>query len=178
VRQAGIVEIMAEKPVKVELRVEDVEQSDLAKEVARIDQVSMRLLGVAEEDVVEIVGDKKTVAKVHVARPEEEGKGLIRIDAFTRRNAGTIVGNSVFVYKAVVSEAKTVVLSFKGIHLIIDDFLAKFLKGTLWGTPLMKENVIEVRVLANPVPFVVVYTEPDGPVKVSGGTEIRVTNTP
>ena len=167
---------MAEKPANVELRVEDVERSDLAKEVARIGQASMRLLGVVEGDVVEIAGDKRTVAKVHVARLEDEDK-LVRIDAFTRRNAGTTVGNLVVVSKAEVSDAKTVVLSFKGIHLAIDDFLVKFLKDALLGRPLMKENVIEVRVLANPVPFSVVDTEPSGPVRVSGETEIRVKNT-
>ncbi len=167
---------MAGRDARVELRVEDVEQSDLAKEVARIDQASMKILGVVEEDVVEIVGEKRTVAKVHVTRPEDEDKKIIRIDAFTRRNAGTTVGNSVFVSRAEVSDAKTVVLSFKGIHLAIDDFLVKFLKGALSGRPLMKENVIEVRVLANPVPFVVVDTEPIGPVRVINGTEVRVTD--
>ena len=169
---------MAERDAKVELRVEDVEQSDLAKYVARIDQATMKFLQVAEDDVVEIVGDGKTVAKVHVSRPEDEGKKVIRIDAFTRRNAGTMVGNSVVVSKAEASGAKNVVLSFRGIHLVIDDFLVKFLKDALLGRPLMKENVVEVRVMANPVPFIVVDTEPSGPVKVSGDTEIRVLNIP
>ncbi len=167
---------MAGRDAKVELRVEDVEQSDLAKEIARIDQASMKLLQTAEDDVVEIVGDRKTVAKVHTARPEDEGKKLIRIDAFTRRNAGTMVGNGVVVSKAEVSDAKNVVLSFKGIHLAIDDFLVKFLKDALLGRPLMKENIIEVKVMANLVPFVIVDTEPSGPVKVSGDTEIQILN--
>jgi len=169
---------MAEKPANVELRVEDVERSDLAKEVARINQASMRLLNLVEEDAVEIVGDKRTVAKVHAARPEDEDKRMVRIDAFTRRNAGTMVGNMVVVSKAQVLDAKTVALSFKGIHLAIDDFFIKFLKDALLGRPLMKENVIEVRVLANPVPFVVVDTEPSGPVRVIGDTEIRIKAAP
>ncbi len=169
---------MAERNVKVELRVEDVEQSDLAMGIARIDQTTMKDLQVVEEDVVLIVGSKKTVAKVHVTRPEDDGKKIIRIDAFTRRNAGTIIGKNVVVSKAEVSNAKIIVLSSKGIQLAIDDFLVKFLKNSLLGRPLMKENIVEVRVLANPVPFIVVDTKPDGPVRVSVNTEIRVLNIP
>jgi transitional endoplasmic reticulum ATPase len=167
---------MVEKNVKVELRAEDVEQSDLAKEIARIDQATMKFLQIVEEDAVEIVGNKKTVAKVHAARPEDNNKKIIRIDAFTRRNAGITIGKTVVVSKAELSEAKKIVLSPKGIRLAIDDFLVKFLKDSLFGRPLMKENIIEVMMLANPVPFIVIDTQPFGSVRVSGNTEIRVLN--
>jgi hypothetical protein len=40
----------------------------------------------------------------------------------------------------------------------------------------MKENIIEVMMLANPVPFIVIDTQPFGSVRVSGNTEIRVLN--
>jgi transitional endoplasmic reticulum ATPase len=167
---------MVEKNVKVELGVEDVEQADLAMGIARIDKATMRFLQIVEEDAVEIVGNKKTVAKVHVARPEDDDKKIIRIDAFTRRNAGTTIGKNVVVSKAEVSDAKIIVLCPKGIRLAIDDFLVKFLKDSLFGRPLMKENIIEVTMLANPVPFIVVDTQPFGSVRVSGNTEIRVLN--
>jgi transitional endoplasmic reticulum ATPase len=170
------VKITVEKNVKVELRVEDVEQADLAKEIARIDQSIMKFLQIVEEDVVEILGNKKTVAKVHSARLEDNNKKIIRIDAFTRRNAGTTIGKNVVVSKAEVSDAKIIVLSPKGIQLAMDNFLVKFLKVSLFGRPLMKENIIEVMMLANPVPFIVVDTQPFGSVRVSGSTEIRVLN--
>jgi len=167
---------MVEKNVKVELRVEDVEQSDLTKEIARIDQATMKFLQIVEEDAVEILGNKKTVVKVHAARPEDNNKKIIRIDAFTRRNTGTTIGKNVVVSKAEVSDAKIIVLSLKGIRLAMDDFLVKFLKDSLFGRPLMKENIIEVMMLANPVPFIVIDTQPFGSVRVSGNTEIRVLN--
>ena len=174
--KSGNVKIMVEKKIKVELRVEDVEQADLAKEIARIDQVTMKFLQIVEEDVVEILGNKKTVAKVHSAHLEDNNKKIIRIDAFTRRNAGTTIGKNVVVSKAEVSDAKIIVLSLKGIRLEMDDFLVKFLKDCLFGRPLMKENIIEVTMLANPVPFIVVDTQPFGYVRVSCNTEIRVLN--
>jgi transitional endoplasmic reticulum ATPase len=153
-----------------------VEQSDLAKEIARIDQATMKFLQIVEEDAVEIVGNKKTVAKVHAARPEDDNKKIIRIDAFTRRNAGITIGKTIVVSKAELSEAKKIVLSPKGIRLAIDDFLVKFLKDSIFGRPLMKENIIEVAMLAHPVPFIIVDTQPVGPVRISDNTEIRVLN--
>jgi transitional endoplasmic reticulum ATPase len=170
----GSVKIMVEKNVKVELRVENVEQADLAKEIARIDQATMKFLQIVEEDVVEILGNKKTVAKVHSTRPEDNNNKIIRIDAFMRRNAGTTIGKNVVVSKAEVSDAKIIVLSPKGIRLEMDDFIVKFLKDSLFKRPLMKENIIEVMMLANPVPFIVVDTQPFGSVRVSGNTEIRI----
>ena len=165
---------MAEKNTKVELRVEDVERADLAKGIARIDQATMKFLQISEEDAVEIIGNKKTVTKVYPANTEDSNKNIIRIDAYTRRNAGTVVGGQVIVCKANVVEAKTIVLAPVSMRLTVDDFLVNFLKNALFGKPLIRNNIVAVVMLAQPVQFIMVDTEPDGPVRISDNTKLQV----
>ena len=165
---------MAERNKRIELKVEDVERTDLAKGIARIDQAAMQILQISERDIIEIIGNKKTVARVHLANPEDAGKNIVRIDAYTRRNAGTTVGGYVKICKADVVEAKKIFVAPSGIPLTVDDLLVKFLKSELSGRPLMKMNIIVVVMLAHPVLFVVTDTEPDGPVVFTENTELRV----
>ena len=174
----GFVKSMIEKNIKVELKVEDVEQADLSKEIARIDKATMEFLKIVDEDVVEILGNKKTIAKAHISRPEDNNKKIIRMDAFIRRNAGTKIGNIVIVSKSKLFDAKKIVLYPKGIRLEVNDFLIKFLKVSLFDRILLKENIIEVMMMANPVPFIVFDTQPLGSVRVSSNTEILVLNIP
>jgi len=47
---------------EVQLRVLDSRQRDVARGIARIDQRTMQKLGVSSEDVIEILGKKKTSA--------------------------------------------------------------------------------------------------------------------
>jgi len=165
---------MAKKNRKVELRVEDVERADLAKGVARINQATMKLLQILDEDAVEIIGSKMTVAKVYPTDPKDNNKNIIRIDAYIRRNAGTVVGGHVIVCKTNVVEAKSIVLAPVSMQFTVDDFLVNFLKNTLFGKPLIKNNIVAVVMLAQPVQFIVVDTKPDGPVRISDNTKLQV----
>jgi len=159
---------------KIELKVEDVERTDLAKGIARIDQAAMKILQISEGDMIEIVGNKKTVARAHQANPEDAGKNVIRIDAYTRRNAGAKVGGHVNICRADVLEAEKIFIAPSGMQLTVDDLLLKFLRNNLLDKPLMKESIVVVMMLAHPVLFVVVHTEPDGSVIFTEKTELRV----
>jgi len=164
---------MTETP-RLKLKVEDAEQADLLKGIARIDQTSMKILQASKEDVIEIFGNKKTIAKVFPTNLENTHKNVIQIDAYTRRNAGTKIGGFVEVSKANVAEAKKLVITSSRMQLPIDEELKNYLKTKLLGAVLIKENVVAVKMLAHPVLFFVVKTEPDGIVRITEKTEIDV----
>ena len=87
-------------PKDLVLRVAEAPQMDVGLGRARVDTPSRLYLGVEVGDVIEIVGKRKTVARVFRSKQEDEGKGIIRIDGHIRRNAKVTVGDKVTVRKA------------------------------------------------------------------------------
>jgi transitional endoplasmic reticulum ATPase len=79
---------------------------------ARLDPETMLLLKISPGDLVAIEGRRRTVAKVWRALVEDWNQRKIRIDNFTRMNAGVSIGDTVKVVKIVDEvEAKRVVLA-------------------------------------------------------------------
>ncbi|UCD20580.1 MAG: CDC48 family AAA ATPase [archaeon] len=96
---------------KVKLKVMEALQEDAYKGIARIDTATMRELGVRPGDVIVITGSRESVAIVDRAYPADVGEKIIRIDGIIRRNAKTGLGETVFVTKADVKEAKKVIIA-------------------------------------------------------------------
>jgi transitional endoplasmic reticulum ATPase len=68
-------------------------------------------LGAVLGDVVEIIGEKKTVARISGIFPEYLGKKLVQIDGNTRNNAGVQTGGKVQIKKAPRKTATMIVLT-------------------------------------------------------------------
>ncbi|HUW42832.1 MAG TPA: ATPase, partial [Thermoplasmata archaeon] len=75
-------------------------QSEVGLGRARIDTVTRRRLALDVGEIIEIVGPKRTAAKVFRAAHEDEAKGIIRIDGMIRGNAGVSIGEKVVIRKA------------------------------------------------------------------------------
>ncbi|MBS7614597.1 hypothetical protein KEJ18_02530 [Candidatus Bathyarchaeota archaeon] len=158
----------------IRLRVYDAEVGDLAKGIARINENSMKILRMLDGDSIEIVGNKKTVARAYSTNFKNEDDYIIKIDAYIRRNAGTRIGEIVTVSKTKLSQAEAVVIIPSGMGVLRDEALKKFLRKELTGRPLMKNSIVAVRILAQLVPFIVVNTKPDGPVIITENTELQI----
>ncbi|NVO66703.1 CDC48 family AAA ATPase [Methanofollis tationis] len=79
---------------------------------ARLDPDTMLQMRLSPGDLVEIVGKRRTVAKVWRAMVSDWQQGKIRIDKFTRENAVVSVGDRILVRKIEQEvEAKRVVLA-------------------------------------------------------------------
>ncbi len=79
---------------------------------ARLDPETMLQMRISPGDIIEITGKEKTVAKVWRLQVEDWNKGKIRIDNFTRMNAGVSIGESVRIIKVQdVIRAEKVVLA-------------------------------------------------------------------
>jgi transitional endoplasmic reticulum ATPase len=79
--------------------------------VARIDPKISSEIGFSTGDVVEIHGKKKTVAVYWPGYPEDYGKGIIRIDGYTRSNAGAGIDEKVNIKKVDAREAKKITIA-------------------------------------------------------------------
>jgi transitional endoplasmic reticulum ATPase len=97
---------------EVQLRVDSAYPGDQGGGKARLDPETMLLLKISPGDLVAIEGKRRTVAKVWRALVEDWNQRKIRIDNFTRLNAGVSIGDAVRVVKiAEEVEAKRVVLA-------------------------------------------------------------------
>ena len=100
------------KPVtEIKLKVAEAIQDDVNKGIVRIDNTFMQQIGIRVGDIVEIEGDRKTVAIADRAYPGDIGLNIIRVDGVVRRNSKTGIGELVKVRKADVKEAKKVVIA-------------------------------------------------------------------
>lgn len=98
------------KPQGVSLRVLAAYARDVGRGVVRIDSRSMDVLGVAEGNVVEIIGKKDGAdARCYRLLPSDEDQGIVRIDPALRKMIGVAIDNTVTIRKIVdtVESAET-----------------------------------------------------------------------
>jgi len=97
---------------EVQLRVDSAYPGDQGGGKARLDPETMLALKISPGDLVAIEGKRRTVAKVWRSLVEDWNQKKIRIDNFTRINAGVSIGDNVRVAKITDEiEAKRVVLA-------------------------------------------------------------------
>ncbi len=126
---------------EIELRVAEALQQDVGKGIVRIDRDSLKKLGVAPGDVVEIIGKRNTGAIVGEAYPADVGLEIVRMDGLTRSNAGTSIGEMATIRKAELREANKVVLApaAKGIRIMAS---GELLKRNLIGRAVSRGDVL------------------------------------
>jgi len=159
---------------EVQLRVGDAKQRDVARGIARIDQQTMEKLQVSAGDVIEIVGKRKTSAIAWPAYSEDQGRGIIRIDGFTRKNAGVSINEYVTVRRAEVKDAMSIVLAPIDMRLNVDEDFTNFVKNRLMERTFVEGDTTLVMMLGHPVQFTVMKTRPHGVVRLTYDTKLQI----
>ncbi|RAP46875.1 MAG: ATPase [Methanosphaera sp. rholeuAM74] len=172
-------------------------QTDIGKSVARIDPKCMEDLNLKDGDIIEIEGNKITTATV-VASQSDVSLGILRIDSYLRKNAGTSIGEEVTIRPAQIKEAKVVKLApvdqeiaiqgnLNGIFLnrIINkgDIIVTGVRRPQPKTPNMLFEDIFSQMMSNvasigEIKIAVVNTKPLGPVKITENTQIQMETKP
>jgi transitional endoplasmic reticulum ATPase len=112
-------------------------QADVGRSIARIDPACMEKLDLLDGDMIEIEGRKLT-ATIVASSQSDIGLGIIRIDGYIRKNAGTSLGEEVTVRKAQVKEAQKVVLAPVDQKIMIRGDV----KGAFQGRVLSRGDII------------------------------------
>jgi hypothetical protein len=161
---------------EVQVRVVEAKQRDAGRGKARIDDETMRHLGIMVGDVIEIKGKKITAAVAWPAYQGDQGKKLIRIDGLIRKNVEVTLNEYVTIKKGEVKQAKSVILAPVDMRLNVDSEFIDFVKSRLIQTPIVENNSVFVVILGSSIPFTIVKTTPHGIVKVTNLTNIQVIN--
>jgi len=172
---------MADKKV---LKVKEAPQEDIGRNRARLGAKTRMDIGVDVGDVVKIIGEKETVAKVFRLSSEDEGEDIIRIDGLVRKNAKVSMGDKIEVQKVSVEEAKKVVIApviEEGNRLKFGEGIESYVKKRLLKRPILGGDAIVVpgiALMGGSVPFMVISTNPVSPVIISEETEVIVKEEP
>jgi transitional endoplasmic reticulum ATPase len=163
---------------EIRLKVAEAKQRDAGRGKARIDDETMRALGIMVGDVIEIISKKSTAAVAWPAYQGDQNKKLIRIDGLLRKNAGVALNDYVTVKKAEVKDAQSITLAPVDMRLNVDSDFVNFVKSRLIETPVVGGDSVFVVILGSAIPFIVVKTRPNGVVKVSNSTNVQVLSEP
>jgi len=159
------------------LTVAEAKQRDVGRGIVRLDRQSMRELGIDAGDVVEVIGNKRTVAIAWPAYVDDEGKGIVRMDGYLRKNAGVSIGDRVTIRRAVVKPAIRVVLAPTE-PTRFDPGFAEYVKRQLIGRPVSRGDTIVVPVLGMALSLVVVSVNPAPIAQIYDVTEIVIREQP
>ncbi|MCH8329000.1 MAG: CDC48 family AAA ATPase [Nanoarchaeota archaeon] len=132
---------MPEKELK--LKVAEAIQDDVNKGIVRIDSSFLNNVGVRPGDIVEMEGERKTVAIADRAYPGDIGLNIVRMDGIIRKNSKTGIGEIIKVRKADVKEAKKVVIAPARKGIVIRASPEIFKQGLL-GRAVTKGDIVSL----------------------------------
>ena len=151
----------------------------------RLDPLAAGRLGLDVGDIVEITGKQTSVAKVMKGAPDDEGKGIVRMDSIIMNNVKAKLDDTVKIRKVSPGWADKVVLEPSnlppGKKMAFQEGKDKFFKEGLNGRPLLKGDVIvipNIAIMGDWIRFTVTNTVPAGIVAVTAETEIVVNDSP
>jgi transitional endoplasmic reticulum ATPase len=163
---------------EIQLRVGDARQRDVGRGIARIDQRTMQKLGISAGDVIELVNKRTTSAIAWPAYSEDQNRDIIRIDGFTRKNAGAAINEYVIIKPAKVKTALAITLAPVDMRLNVDEDFTNFVRNRLMERTLVEGDTTLVMMLGHAIPFTVTKTRPHGIIKVTAETRLTILNEP
>ena len=170
----------------MKLTVKPLKQKDAGRGLAAIDRAAMEELGLENGDyIVMDSGDSRAVARVWPGYPEDEGKGVIRIDGRLRQEADVGIDDGVAVEAADVSPAKQVTVALPQ-NLRIRGNIGPHIRDKLSGQAVTKGQNVPFSLGLGPlssrsgqrIPLKIADTDPGGTVVVTDSTEVQISEQP
>ncbi|MDQ2051591.1 CDC48 family AAA ATPase [Natronolimnohabitans sp. A-GB9] len=170
----------------MKLTVKPLKQKDAGRGLAAIDRVSMRELELENGDYIVIrgSGDSQAVARVWPGYPEDEGRGIVRIDGRLRQEADVGIDDRVEIEPADVNPAKSVTVALPQ-NLRIRGDIGPLVRDKLSGQAVAEGQTVPFSLSFGPmassgqsVPLKIASTSPSGTVVITDSTNIEISETP
>ncbi|MDH4123293.1 MAG: CDC48 family AAA ATPase [Thermoplasmata archaeon] len=159
------------------IRVIQAKTKDDGQGIARLDSALMKILGLEEDDAIVIEGAKKTVAMLKIGYPEDENRGVIRIDSVTRRNAGVGLDEKVSVRKIAPKPATKITMAPTQPLKIMGG--EEYLRSNLQSRVFIKGDYLEINIMGRKFDLVVQSFHPSAEgVMISPQTEFKLSEKP
>ena len=140
------------------LKVMEARPRDVGRGIARIDPAVIEEMKLETGDAIMIEGSRRTAVLSFPGLPEDRGKGGIRIDGSTRRNAGVGIDDKVKIRKITPKRARKITFApTEQIRLMGGE---EYLQQTLYGRVISKGDIVEISVMGRKIDLVVVQVSP------------------
>jgi len=169
------------------LTVKPLKQKDAGRGLAAIDRAAMDELELENGDYIVLEGkqDSRAVARVWPGYPEDEGKGIVRIDGQLRQEANVGIDDHVDIEKADVNPATSVTVALPQ-NLRVRGNVGPMIRNNLSGQAVTQGQTVPVSFGLGPlssmsgqkIPLKIAETEPSGTVVVTDSTDIQVSEMP
>jgi len=169
------------------LTVKPLKQKDAGRGLAAIDRAAMDELDLENGDYIVLEGkqDSRAVARVWPGYPEDEGKGIVRIDGQLRQEANVGIDDHVNIEKADVNPATSVTVALPQ-NLRVRGNVGPMIRNNLSGQAVTQGQTVPVSFGLGPlssmsgqkIPLKIAETEPSGTVVVTDSTDIQVSEMP
>ena len=168
------------------LTVKPLKQKDAGRGLAAVDRSAMDEIGVENGDYVLIDGgESRAVARVWPGYPEDEGRGVVRIDGRLRQEADVGIDDKVDIEPADVSPAKQITVALPQ-NLRIRGNIGPHIRDKLSGQAVTTGQNVPFSLGLGPlstqsgqrIPLRIAATDPSGTVVVTDSTEIQVSEKP
>ena len=166
------------------LQVANTRSQDAGGSIARLSNSAMSKIGVAEGDLIELIGKRHTAALAIRPYPEDEGLNIIRLDGLQRVNAGAASGDHIEVRKADARPATKIVLAPAQKNMTLQGS-GEALQRTFLYRPMVAGDVVSTSVQQRDpnllqayglqeIRLLVVSTQPRGVVQVNEQTVVEL----
>ena len=168
------------------LTVKPLKQKDAGRGLGAVDRSAMDELGVDNGDYIVIEGtESRAVARVWPGYPEDEGRGVIRIDGRLRQEADVGIDDKVDIEPADVSPAKQITVALPQ-NLRIRGNIGPHIRDKLSGQAVTTGQNVPFSLGLGPlstqsgqrIPLRIADTDPSGTVVVTDSTDIQVSEKP
>jgi len=143
----------------VSLRVAETNPKFVGRGVALLDSKVMEDLGLSAGDVIELRGRKKSFVLLWSSQPSDYGRGLIRIDGYTRNNLNVGIDDRVTIQKVNdVRNAEQIILSpTEELNIVgLEEHLPELLDGRV----VAKGDMIPLNIMGRKIGFVITSLSP------------------
>jgi transitional endoplasmic reticulum ATPase len=171
----------------MKLTVKSLKQNHAGRGLAAIDRESTAELGLENGDYILIEGPDggRAVARVYPGYPEDDGRGIVRIDGQLRQEAGVGIDDRVEVEKADIKPATSVTVALPQ-NLRVSGDIGPIVRDRLSGQAVTSGQTVPFSfglggiggMGSQRIPVKVAETDPSGTVVITESTEIRVSEQP
>ena len=146
---------------KFTLKVAETFSKFVGRGIALIDPKIIEEHNLATGDVLELTNEtssKKSYVLLWTSHPNDYGKGLIRIDGYTRENISVGIDDQINVQKVDVENAEEILMSpLEDLNIVgLEDYFSEKLDGRV----VAKDDVILFNMMGRRIGFIIVSTKP------------------
>ena len=143
----------------ITLRIAETNPKFVGRGIALIDPKVMQELSLSTGDVIEIAGKKKTFGLLWSGQQIDYGKGLIRIDGYTRNNIAAGIDDKVEIRKVSnIRKAEQIILyPTEELNVVgLEEHLPELLEGRIFS----KGDMIPLNLMGRKIGFIITSVSP------------------